>query len=124
MIKLKNNETIKLVNVTLGSSNDARVYTLDLTYIVESEDKNEEVTFNNVPLNIVTDRLPIFTDRSYIVGDFNMPFGATLDYGMGDVSASTIIYQVKTKHEIKKMTLDEIEKKLGHKVKIVCQDQI
>lgn len=105
---------VKLVKNSYG-------YCLDMTYRVEDEAEIRE-------FNIPCLRLPIFKDRFLIRNEWGDCFNRyTADVGFGearmlggDGCECNPCYTMKTiETKTKEMTLDEIEKKLGHKVKIV-----
>lgn len=108
-------------------------YYLKLKYIVEHEHRTEEIEIPKarVPFN---KKAPIELTQSVEACDihdhFNFPrqecylhtgYNNSLELKPGNTSeASHAFYIVKTiKEKAKEMTLDEIEKKLGHKVKII-----
>ena len=93
-------------------------YCLDVTYQV---DRKEDV----VEINIPCVKLPISCDGLTITSE-NMSFCTvtTADVGFGDqevfIELGKPAYTIKTiKEKTREMTLEEIEKELGHKVKIV-----
>lgn len=93
-----------------------------VTYQVETLDKIEEIDIPKMFLPITSERLIIRGDR-YGYGIFgNIDYTANL--GFGDMRLVPddlgVCYTRKTINEkTREMTLAEIEKKLGHKVKIV-----
>lgn len=111
------------------SQNVGGEYELSLIYIVETENGVAEIIFPNIPLNVFKDSLP------YLVGV--EPVGTlggavqTINYGFAEVAyyqspfckdERKPLYKITVLEErAKEMTLDEIEKQLGHKVKIVSK---
>ena len=94
-------------------------YSLDLTYLIETPSEIQKLHIPRLILPLYGKDVRIDVDHAY--------FGDTLytaDIGFGncrllldDRGAAFTIETVETK--TKEMTLEEIEKKLGHKVKIV-----
>lgn len=93
-------------------------YCLDITYRV---DRLEDIVDINVPCV----RLPISYDEFTLKSElFPYCTVTTADFGLGELEVITEVgepaYKITTvKTKTKEMTLEEIEKKLGHKVKIV-----
>lgn len=109
--KDKNTE-VKLTNAELH--NDKFGYTLALTYRVESLDQVSEVHIPRVVLPFKND--PITVEQNYTGAWIDVGFGMTpILTGTNGTYFTTKVIKEKTKE----MTLEEIEKKLGHKVKIV-----
>lgn len=109
-----NLQKVKLVKDTWG-------YFLDMTYQVETPERIEEVHLPRV-------RVPINTEGFILRTDYGLLRPTTVvDVGFGDATLypdknqkANVYYTIETKEiKTKEMTLDEIEEKLGHKVKIV-----
>ena len=96
-------------------------YCLDITYQVEDDTEIREVHIPYLQLPLNSNRLVIRNDWdeycNFYVADVG--FGKTRMFGSvaRDRGECYTIKVLKTK--TKEMTLEEIEKKLGHKVKIV-----
>lgn len=93
-------------------------YCLDITYIVDSPFSTEEINIPCVKLPISEKRFAIREDQGAFLNRFYADIGfdecvLCEEFGKPPYTIKTI--QEKTKE----MTLEEIEKKLGHKVKIV-----
>lgn len=102
---------VKLVKNTWG-------YFLDMTYQVETPAKIEEIHLPMVRLPINTKRFILKTDDGFLRPT------AVADVGFGIANLyqnkDRVYYTIETKEiKTKEMTLEEIEEKLGHKVKIV-----
>lgn len=114
-VNKNNGSTMKLKNVKLN--NDIYGYSLSLTYNIESLGEISELHIPRVSLPFKEHDLTI-TRSGYAYEDVSADVG----FGMvrlmpGDAGAYFTTKVIKTK--TKEMTLEEIEKKLGHKVKIV-----
>ena len=119
-IGTKKDEKAELKDVKLIKKNNS--YYLDLTYRVEDD---KEVREFNIPCL----HLPINNGRFRIIHEHNLPYynRYLADIGFGetrmlgaDACECGSCYTIKTiETKTKEMTLEEIEKKLGHKVKIV-----
>lgn len=98
-------------------------YYLCVTYeAIDRLDNVHEVIFNNVPLNIINNLnlVSIFQHASA----HSLPF-TSVDIGFGTITCSDeFAYTDKiVKYATKEMTLEEIEEKLGHKIKIVSDKE-
>ena len=122
--------------ITAGGSNDTSVklktalakrhfgpdgYELDLTYRLDCPTATQELRIPRLLVPLNTDVIKI-----YGFGDCSSGFANeySADLGFGEMKLlpdeNGAAYIIKTIEEKpKEMTLDEIEKKLGHKVKIV-----
>ena len=105
---------VKLTKAKLN--NDEYGYSLALTYEVETLAEVQKVHFPRVQLSI--------EPMEFVIEHSHGGFAPRVDFGFGMTSLfpgddghyfTTEIVKTKTKE----MTLEEIEKKLGHKVKIV-----
>lgn len=110
-VELKN---VKLIKNCYG-------YCLDVTYHIEDDAKIQE-------LHIPYLQLPINSSKITIRNDWDPYYNRyTADVGLREVKMFGTVsenagecFTIKTiKEKTKEMTLEEIEKKLGHKVKIV-----
>lgn len=117
-----------LSDVWLSQNVDGE-YKLSLAYIVDTDSGKSKIEFPDVPLNVFKDSLP------YLVGV--EPVGTlggaiqTINYGFAEIpyyqgvftkDAGKPLYKITVLEErAKEMTLDEIEKQLGHKVKIISK---
>ena len=94
-------------------------YCLCVTYeAIDRLDNVHEVIFNNLPLHITNNlNLVSFFQQA---SAHSLPF-TSVDFGFGAITCSDeFAYTDKiVKYAAKEMTLEEIEEKLGHKIKIV-----
>ena len=114
-------QKVTLKNVKLHKD-DTWGYYLDVTYIIETLEDIREVNFPKLRLPIKSDSIIInrkIDDMYYIHSN------VFADIGFGEQQLLTkdgSYYTVKLlKTKTKEMTLSEIEKQLGHTVKIVNQ---
>lgn len=119
MILNKNaNTDVKLKDLTLVKEDG--LYFLNAVYTVETGNRIEEHRLPRVSLPISTDRFAINYGGYPSIACKN--FQAEIGFGYTTLGSNPdghhyIVEHIKTK--TKEMTLEEIEKKLGHKVKIV-----
>lgn len=111
----------KIKNVVLNKRKNE--YLLCVTYEAIDELGNmHEVIFDNVPLHIFNKVNYVSINRELC--DHLLP-SVTVDLGFGEIyclSDSSFTDKI-VKYATKEMTLEEIEKKLGHKVKIVSDKE-
>ena len=96
-------------------------YALDVTWTIETPERIQEFNIPRVWLPI-SNGLRISSDEDYYGGQRR-----TADIGFGDMAIGfnnhDPVFTIKTIEEkTKEMTLEEIEKKLGHKVKIISKE--
>ena len=108
---------VKLIKNKLNDS--FYPYSLTVTYETKDEMGNiHELVIKNVGL-------PIYLKSNYIsykteISNNCIPErSVNIGYGKIDLSENTIIEDKIIKYAEKEMTIEEIEKKLGHKIKIV-----
>lgn len=80
---------------------------------------------SRVPLPIYDQGIPEIKCKSvYTMGSY-INAGESIDVGYGDVNLPSdyVLIDTIVKYEIKEMTLEEIEKELGYKVKIVGKEE-
>lgn len=116
-------KSVALLKDTLCSKTGR--YYLGLTYEFEDAQENvHEVYISRVPLPIYDQGIPEIKCKSvYTMGSY-INAGPSIDVGYGDVDLPgdyTVIDTI-VKYGIKEMTLEEIEEKLGYKVKIVSRE--
>lgn len=119
-----NNDTsIKLDRAILRKDYGPNGYTLDLTYTLDSPTMTQELHIPRLVIPLETNIIKInrYDDLSKII---NQEYCADLGFGemklLPDKDGAA--FTVKTvKEKYTEMTLDEIEKKLGYKVKIVSK---
>lgn len=112
-----------LMDVKLNKEPNNGGYSLCLTYKGEDEHGNiHEKVLSGVPL-------PLYSNTRYFeyreeIGCYN-PDRYFLDIGYGMLSVPKNFKTVDriVEYACKEMTLEEIEKKLGHKVKIVAEKE-
>lgn len=117
-------KSVELLKDTLCSKKGR--YYLGLTYEFEDAQENvHEVYISRVPLPIYDQGIPEIKCKSvYTMGSY-INAGASIDVGYGDVDLPgdyTVIDTIVKYAPPKEMTLEEIEKKLGYKVKIVSRE--
>ena len=98
---------------------DMQGYSLDLTYLIETPCEIQKLHIPRLMLPLHGKDVRISVDRQYYS---DILYTADIGFGncrmlLDDQGAAFTIETVETK--TKEMTLEEIEKKLGHKVKIV-----
>ena len=119
--------SIKLTKALLRKDYGPDEYALDLTYTLDSPTITQELHIPRmvIPLNPNVIKIDGYSDPIY--GRYN---GMCQDYfadlGFGEMrllpDKNGAAFTVTTvKEKTREMTLDEIEKKLGHKVKIVSK---
>ena len=119
-----NNEDVQLESVCLNHDDDG--YSLNIVYLVEDETCVERYTLSRV-------RLPI-NNYSFTIKaeDYGFRRNPKVDVGFGfrellpDADGFCYIVDLienKPKEMTLEMTLEEIEKKLGHKVKIISKEE-
>lgn len=116
MSKIENG---RLVDVKANKEEKLGV-TLDLTYEYTDKIGNvHEWVITKVPLFLFSN--PIDIEGKYISFSDSCHNSRTINVGYGDVVLfeDSIIKDKIIKYATKEMTIEEIEKKLGHKVKIV-----
>lgn len=101
---------------------------LKLVFGCEDEKGKYEVIFPKVSLPISQYHIPLIEDRygdtTYISCDDEMRLfdgTSTLAESKG-VNTSACVFKILTEPKVHEMTLDEIEKKLGYKIKIVNKE--
>lgn len=125
--KEKTMNDVKLASVKLKK--DERGYYLRLKYIQDTDDAISEVIIPKYRLKIWEDRICINHPTGYRVHeapDANIGFGYwELDKGWTEhIDDKEVYYSVKTlKEKVHKMTVADIEKKLGYKIEIVSEEK-
>lgn len=116
----RNSKDTKVALTELEFYKDAVGYFLSARYRIEDEHSIREISLPKISLRIFEEYLALRWNND---GWRNM---AEADIGFGfctlrDVGGDTPIYFTETviEEKVHEMTLDEIEKKLGYKVKIV-----
>lgn len=110
----------ELMDVKINKS-DNRYYVLCLTYKYHDEYGNtHERVIDNVPLPLYNHLDNIIIKETQASGLF-LDFCKTINVGFGeqDVSPDFTYIDRIVEYATKEMTIEEIENKLGHKVKIV-----
>lgn len=93
-------------------------YSLTVTYEVTDEVGNVHCkTIHNVPLPLYTNTEQISTKVE--MGIYKVPYQIDIGYGMVKCPVVCKIEDNIVKYAEKEITIEEIEKKLGYKVKIV-----
>ena len=119
--KGKNAYDVKMTEFDLHKDEDS--YYLSAKFIVEDEYSIRELDVPKIRLNIDLDRVYIDTESDpYCFKNMawiNLGFGR-LPLDFTDFNGQRVLYTEKILEEkYTEMTMDEIEKKLGYKVKIV-----
>ena len=109
--------TVMLTGLEL--KNDVCGAYLDATYQIETPEEIKECHIPRICLPISIDGFKLKSEFDYVLRPKH-----TVDIGFGDMNlkpdkAGNTYYLKVLETKTKEMTLDEIEKKLGHKVKIV-----
>lgn len=118
---------IKLTKAILRKEYKSDEYTLDLTYTLDSPMMIKELHIPRVVIPLNTNFIKINRYDDFQHDDFqscHITQDYFVDLGFGEMRLSPDVngaaFTIKTvKEKTKEMTLEEIEKKLGHKVKIV-----
>lgn len=118
-----NANSVELTNLTLNQ--DDTGYFLSATFKVETEHSIREIDIPKIQLNINPYKVCIETEYSPYskreMPSINLGFG-WLPLGRSDFEGHEVFFTEKILEEkYTEMTLDEIEKKLGYKVKIVSK---
>jgi hypothetical protein len=115
--------TIKLTGAILRKDYILGEYSLDLTYVLDSPTMTQELHIPRIAIPLNPNNIKIKADCDCVVG---APVRYYADLGFGEMKllpdkngAAFTITTIEEKP--KEMTLDEIEKKLGYKVKIVSK---
>lgn len=115
--------SIKLTKALFRKDDGSDEYTLDLTYTVDSPTMTQELHIPRmvIPLNPNVIKINGYPDPMYGICRYYFA-----DLGFGEMRLSPdkngAAFTVTTvKEKTREMTLDEIEKKLGYKVKIVSK---
>lgn len=119
--KCGNVNKCELTNLTLNC--DESGYYLSARFEVEDEHSLREAIVPKIHLHIRPDKVII----SQVVSEWDLSRNTCIDLGFGElpleygeVEGQRCLYSEKVlKENVTEMTLDEIEKKLGHKIKIV-----
>lgn len=118
------NETFaELTNAEIYLDGDE--YFLRLEYDYENCSRNYKIVFPKVVIGIPTNRIPDFieeisTNHASKPGKY-LTFGSEEHLLLPD-EYGRYMYKIITKEKIHEMTIDEIEKELGYKIKIVSNE--
>lgn len=133
---MKNEKTHKLTNIELVE--DDGQYYLSVEYLIEDANRIEKVTIPRVEVPFNSKVMPELTEEydepCWEIGNFGERLGyprrinhyIKTGYGntMKIAKLDGISYTVETiKEKEHEMTIEEIEKKLGYKIKIVSGDK-
>lgn len=113
-----NNETARLTDVKLNKFSDGGYY-LRLTYRSKDEDGNiHEEVLDGVPLPLYN--YPKMLENTEDITTLFHPVTKTdVGYGKVELPSYATVVDCIVEYATKEMTIDEIEEKLGYKVKIV-----
>ena len=117
IVRQSKDTKVSIKDVTLKK--DPLGYCLDITYRIETDTSVDEFHMPRVQLPISTSGFGVRLEE-----DWGMGSDYVADLGFGKLNLlpdkdGHIYYAKNVKEKTKEMTLAEIEKKLGHKVKIV-----
>lgn len=103
---------------------DGKIY-LKLSYTYEGDDGMREIVFPKIDLGFYTEQIPrfdryigLYTDRPIIYNRCGKSFDLC-DVKVPNMSDKVCCIDKLVRPAVKEMTLEEIEKKLGHPIKIV-----
>ena len=121
------NVNFKSLEVYEEVHNGIKSYLAKIVIEAENEHRKVEITIPRIDLLVDTSRMPTisqaFVLNSPYIGRFNDYsidiFGTTLPLQRDE--AGNVCYEKVIKEYPQKMTLDEIEKKLGHKIELVSK---
>lgn len=134
-------KSIDVYSEPTGFGNDSKRYYMKIVYEVESENDVREIIIPKVDLGIFSNRIPLLNIKTFSLSDLsddvcsmNLANGATLPLYKTDVECvnkfgenvtiKDVEYlEVIKKETPKKMTVNEIEKKLGYKIEIVGENE-
>lgn len=111
---------VKLISLDTHYNPIRNCWYLSASYLCEDESEVYQIDIPNILLPILTDYLPTLTQGGSDPRDWHM----AIDLGVGELEVckdKNGVYYTKTvkEYKTKEMTIEEIEKKLGYKVKIV-----
>lgn len=112
----------ELKDLGLVKDENTNEYYLTATYRVEDENEIRGVTIPKIKLPVVQDSLMVDVDTksTRLFPDVSIAMGfGTLDIEYG--KDGKWFYETVIHEKVHEMTLEEVEKKLGHKVKIVSE---
>ena len=117
-----NCEDIKLTKFALAQ--DERGYYLTAGYRVEDSHSIREIDIPKIRLNLDEKRIRISVERDpcacYRIAHVDLGFGELpLDWEKNENGQAYLYKETVLEEKYTEMTMDEIEKKLGYKVKIV-----
>lgn len=111
-------EKLELHEGILDEKTNSRRYYLSATYIRETDAKIERITIPKINLPVAYFTEPVMTFTEDCLGPT-----VFIDMGFGDLAiqqTNDVFYTLDTiKEKTVDMTVAEIEKKLGHKIRIV-----
>lgn len=129
MATTKTTKTCELSGLYLYSETDdcgAKRYYLRAHYDVEDEFRKVEIIYPKINLPIFNDgSLPIARDMSCCLHHPFVKLDMSIDIGFGDTPCmrdginDAYMYKIVKEEKARKMTLSEIEEKLGHKIILV-----
>lgn len=108
-------------NIELKYSKEKDEYFLDVEYEIETDDNIQNVKLKNVSIDAIFPRYSLYrivSDLDHNADLCNVKYEL---YSVLHLNVEEVITtDIKTK--TKEMTIEEIEKKLGHKIKIVGKE--
>lgn len=113
------NPDVKMKITSVKLNEDQHYYSLDIKYEMETSSEIREFHLPKVRLPLKNDYFWVgtnYTGRYLLDCEVDVGFGTTK---LNPDDKDKFYYERVIKTKTKEMTLEEIEKKLGHKVKIV-----
>lgn len=116
----RNGVKIELQDVTLNRK-DEYGYSLALTYTINGPNTTHELHIPRIVIPQSPSFINIVNERDYIGDNYTIDIGWDNLRMYPDVAGAAFTIKA-IEEKTKEMTLEEIEKKLGHKVKIVSKE--
>ena len=121
----------RLEKLALHHDKKTNKYYLSAVYYAEDDKGKYKIEIPNIKLNVRTDRLPniseFLVDHHYIapptyVQEIDLGFGSLrLGICQGGAFKGSTYIMTTLEEKTQELTLEEIEKKLGYKIKIVSE---
>ena len=96
---------------------DGNGYYLSAKYTVDEEHRTKEVSFPKIVL-------PTCHAPLVLIGSSNMHGNDYIDIGFGELPVGAPPVEKVIKEKVQELTIEEIEKKLGYKVKVVSKEKV
>lgn len=123
---MKNKETLKSLELYSEESKAGKSYFLKAIYEIENQYVKNEIVIPKIALPLCPGEHVIHKYESHSYSSLKVDIPHTIDIGFGDLPMMSddhgrYYYEVTVAEYPQKMTLSEIEKKLGYKVEIVSE---